>query len=42
MEGIGSPDVKVGWLDKAIRLVSGWIVLYFELRGDNKYAELMQ
>jgi len=42
MDGIVTPDVKVGLLDKAIRLVSGWIVLYFELRGDNKYAELMQ
>jgi uncharacterized Rossmann fold enzyme len=40
MEGVATPDIKIGPLEWLKRLVSGWIVFYLAIRGGNAYAEL--
>lgn len=41
MEGVATPDIKVTRLDKVYRALSSLIVLFLEIRGNNKYADLV-
>lgn len=41
IEGVATPDIRVGLLEKAKRKVHGLIVIYLGLRGDRRYAEHM-
>ena len=40
MDGVATPDIKIGPVERARRWVSSLIVLYLGLRGGNTYAEL--